>query len=417
MSANKNRIVVGLGFGDEGKGATTEFLARTMEADNVVKFSGGSQTAHNIVLADGRHHTFAQFGSATLSGVPSLLSRFAIVNLFAMASEASHLQEITGANPFLKTHISETCLLITPVQEAANRKREKLRGNDAHGSCGVGVGETRGFSIKHPIIAPRIVDLKQFNVLGNKIDLMRKYLEAELGELDAPSTEEILYGYQALLQDQPIEIVSDRYISNRLKGAVNIFEGTQGVLLDEWNGFHPHTTWSDTTSANAQQLLIESGLEAATVVGATRSYHTRHGNGPFPTEFSSEDWHDIYPEPHNTWGEFQGGWRAGALDLVLLNYAVRANGGVDEIAVNHLDVDFRSVATSYEGVSYLETGFQDRENQIALTSKLNNAKGTAKLFPVDNEDTLISIIEGVTTAPVTIRGYGPTFEDRVGVIS
>ncbi|MFC7616191.1 adenylosuccinate synthetase [Actinokineospora soli] len=122
-----------------------------------------------------------------------------------------------------------------------------------------------------------------------------------------------------------------------------VFEGAQGVLLDQWRGFHPHTTWSTVTPDNARDLLAG---RRATVIGVTRTYQTRHGAGPFPTEDQSVL--ARFPERHNGTGEYQGAWRAGHLDAVLLRYAVAACGGVDALAVTHLDADGLSVATSYD---------------------------------------------------------------------
>ena len=80
-------IVVGLGFGDEAKGATVDFLCAQDDVAGVVRFNGGAQAAHNVV-ADGRHHTFRQFGSGTLSGVPTFLSRYCLVEPIGLAGEA-----------------------------------------------------------------------------------------------------------------------------------------------------------------------------------------------------------------------------------------------------------------------------------------------------------------------------------------
>ena len=95
-------IVQGLGFGDEGKGATVDFLTRELAADLVVRYCGGSQAGHNVVLPDGRRHVFAQFGAGTLAGAATYLGEQMIVNLPAMHKEAQHLLEMTGEDPFVK---------------------------------------------------------------------------------------------------------------------------------------------------------------------------------------------------------------------------------------------------------------------------------------------------------------------------
>src|ERR1700759_5249193 len=99
-------IVQGLGFGDEGKGATVDFLAREFAADLVVRYCGGSQAGHNVVLPGGRRHTFSQFGAGTLAGAATYLGEQVIVNLPAMHKEAAHLRQLMGSDPFekLSTH-------------------------------------------------------------------------------------------------------------------------------------------------------------------------------------------------------------------------------------------------------------------------------------------------------------------------
>ena len=108
-----------------------------------------------------------------------------------------------------------------------------------------------------------------------------------------------------------------------------IFEGAQGVLLDEWQGFHPYTTWSTTTLANADRLLEEAGYTGArTRVGITRAYATRHGAGPLVTE--EAELTRALPDPSNQFGAWQRGFRVGWLDLVMLQYALEAAGPLDQ---------------------------------------------------------------------------------------
>src|SRR5437773_11389748 len=88
-------IVIGLAFGDEGKGSIVDFLTRRYNAHTVVRFNGGPQAGHNVVTSDGRHHTFSQFGSGTfVPGVRTLLSRFVLIEPYAMFKEAAHLNDI-----------------------------------------------------------------------------------------------------------------------------------------------------------------------------------------------------------------------------------------------------------------------------------------------------------------------------------
>src|SRR4051812_48029015 len=114
MSRSSAIIVVGLGFGDEGKGATVDYLARRHDAGLVVRFNGGPQCAHNVITPDGRHHTFAQFGSATfLPNVRTHLSRYALINPLNMLREEEHLREVGIDDAFDRLTVDEGCIVIT----------------------------------------------------------------------------------------------------------------------------------------------------------------------------------------------------------------------------------------------------------------------------------------------------------------
>src|SRR5262249_48054229 len=111
-------ITVGLGFGDEGKGATVDFLTRKFEADLVVRYCGGSQAGHNVELPDGRRHTFSQFGAGTLAAVPApprtYLGPNVIIDPLALAREADHLAELGVRIPTQLLTVHPRCLVVTP---------------------------------------------------------------------------------------------------------------------------------------------------------------------------------------------------------------------------------------------------------------------------------------------------------------
>jgi adenylosuccinate synthase len=134
-------FVAGLGFGDEGKGSIVDALTRKHQADLVVRFSGGAQAAHHVVTDDGREHCFAQFGSGTLAGASTHLSRFMLIDPLALVKEAEHLKQIGVVDPFERLTIDPRAPIITPYHRAMNRLRELSRGRQRHGSCGVGIGE------------------------------------------------------------------------------------------------------------------------------------------------------------------------------------------------------------------------------------------------------------------------------------
>jgi adenylosuccinate synthase len=193
-----------------------------------------------------------------------------------------------------------------------------------------------------------------------------------------------------------------------------VFEGAQGVLLDEWRGFHPYTTWSTTTFANAEALLAEAG-QTALRLGVIRCYLTRHGPGPFVTEDPTLE----LPEPHNRHGAWQGAFRVGHQDQVALRYAVEVCGGVDGIALTHLDVAARQplrLCRSYRVDGQTLTRItpgppRDLQWQERLTGTLLRARPVYE----DPGRDWPEVIEEMTGAPVVLRSSGPTARDKQAV--
>ncbi len=171
-----NVIVVDLGFGDAGKGATVDWLCATRPVAAVVRFNGGAQAAHNVV-AEGRHHTFSQFGSGTFSGVPTVLSEHVLVEPIALASEARALEALGIDDPLSLISVHERALLTTPIHVAANRARDEAR---RHGSCGKGIGETASYALTHD--APRVADSRDPRRLRRLLDDLARHYEPLIGD-------------------------------------------------------------------------------------------------------------------------------------------------------------------------------------------------------------------------------------------
>lgn len=438
----KHTIVVGLAFGDESKGATVDHLCATQDVAAVVRFSGGPQTLHHVVLPDGRVHGFSQFGSGTLRGVPTIHTRFSLINPFNLAREAQHLVEEFGIeDPFQDIYFDANCLLITPVHRAVNQAQEIARGADRHGSCGQGIGVAQQYALDYPDDAPRMADINGLtfgddeSLLRNLTLLFERLVTDEVRELLAVQTPEELFDmYRQFEVDFMPMIGSTDLINGVIKGYAKIgplvFEGTQGVLLDEWHGFHPHTTWSTTTFANAEVVLREVGFERDdwSRLGLTRAYTTRHGAGPLPGE--DPELLEAFPEKHNGTGTYQGSWRVAPLDIQLLEYAVDVCGGIDQIGVSHLDVIPKHANTDtgsgtpvtlwhdYAGERYPVKSadqLEDLSMQEALTARLKNLGPTDFRYTTMNmdRDTVILTLEDRLHAPVTLTATGPTSEDRV----
>ncbi len=409
-------IVVDLGFGDAGKGTVVDWLCSRQHSrpvHAVVRFNGGAQAAHNVVTRDGRHHAFAQFGAGTFTpGVRTHLSRFVLVDPLALAAESAHLASLGVPHALDLLTVEREALLATPYHQAANRAREAARGDGRHGSCGMGIGETASYALTHPGDAPRVGDCATPRVLARKLTMLRDRLTSELGPLTAPPPADVADAYQAFADR--VTVVDASYLTRLLRSAPVVFEGAQGVLLDEWRGFHPYTTWSTTTFANADQLLAAAGQEAIRL-GVTRTYMTRHGPGPFPTEDLSLN----LSEPHNAHNHWQGPVRTGHLDTIALRYAIEVTGGVDAIALTHLDTaashpELR-ICRGYQVTGHLVTRLppgpdRDLDYQQQLTATLLAARPVYAHLATDWAD----LVQQETGAPVVLRSGGPTAADKAG---
>jgi adenylosuccinate synthase len=347
-------IVVDLGFGDAGKGLVTDFLVRHFEAGVVVRYNGGAQSAHNVIAPDGRHHTFSQFGSGTfVPGVKTYLSKHVVVHPGALLVEGNILEGLGVQDAFSRLHVSDQCLVITPFHQAANRIREMARGENRHGSCGIGVGETVEDALLNAEDCVRAGDLVNPSRLRRKLRSIRELKRDQLIKLcsDRLSEELLASEWEIFENDNVIDrwissislisnlglIVDDSTLERWLHQTETvIFEGAQGVLLDEDKGFHPYTTWSNCTARNAYALIAELAPDSGVFqIGVLRAYAVRHGPGPLPTETGTLS---SMVSEHNKHNEWQGAIRYGWLDAVLARYALEVAGRVDALAVTHLDL-------------------------------------------------------------------------------
>ncbi len=254
--------------------------------------------------------------------------------------------------------VDARALVTTPYHMIFNQLRELSRGEGRHGSCGLGIGETAADALDFEPDVLRYSDLSNQGLLGCKLrwhrDLKRRQLEglmaplaaqtgaarrkihALLSQMESEDEMEAAHDVFAAIAER-FKLAPPDFLAARMrKSGATVFEGAQGVLLDERWGFHPHTTWSNTTPANALQLIKETRCSIqTTVLGLTRAYGTRHGTGPFPSE--DEGVTLALPEPHNPTNEWQGPFRAGWLDLSLLRYAIEVSGRIDGLVITCLD--------------------------------------------------------------------------------
>jgi adenylosuccinate synthase len=321
------RIVVGLGYGDEGKGRTVDFLCSKVYKPLVVRFSGGQQCGHTV-MAGGIKHIFSNLGSGTLRGAPTYFTEHTTIYPSTMQREILSLKEKGIDN--CKVVIHPLANLTTPFDVLANRS---CKSNLSHGSCGLGIGKTMKRQIESPYKVYAL-DLLNPSLLFKKMDSIGKWYG-----IDPNEHKEYISIYVKAVKSMEWDIQDYSYL--RQDDISLIFEGSQGVLLDKDHGVFPHVTYSNTTSKNAIEVCKLLGFKKCYVYGITRTYHTRHGNGPFEeTPLNLKNTEDEI----NITNKFQGDFKVGKMDYELLKQAIRT----EKIYSGELEPVFVLAVTCYD---------------------------------------------------------------------
>lgn len=322
------KIVIGANFGDEGKGLMTDYFADKAKGLHksclVVCHNGGSQKGHTVVTPSGLRHVFHHFGSGNFAGADTYLSSKYIVNPIIFNRE---LSELRTKEAVTKSYVDKNCRLTTPFDMMLNQIAEEYRGNEKHGSCGLGIFETivrtkqsgSGFTI-YEFANKTVADMK---ILLE--DVAVKYLPDRLRQLGIDNLPgqwgEILNNKESIIENyitdflmmlEKIELTDDNIIDAY---DYVIFEGAQGLLLDRNNiSYMPHLTPSNTGVKNPLELIgsREADIEVCYV---SRTYMTRHGAGRFDTECNKSDINPDIIDLTNVPNPYQDSIRYGILDV------------------------------------------------------------------------------------------------------
>lgn len=299
------KIVVGLGYGDEGKGMVTSHLVENSYDPIVVRFSGGQQAGHTVHYK-GIKHTCSNYGAGVLQGIPTYFTEHTTFYPVTIAREKEVLEKKGVQDPLLLFH--PLAKMTTPWDVFENRACTE---NMAHGSCGLGIGKTMKRSVDN--ITIYAVDLLNIETLSHKLEQIDKYYEPI--EVSEAFDKELIAFNKALL-DLNWKIAPYSHLKEH---STVIFEGSQGVLLDMDHGVFPHVTYSNTTSKKAIEVCRKIGIDDISVYGVTRAYSTRHGNGPYITEGI-----ELLDTQHetNVTNVNQGDFKVAPLDYGKLNYGI-----------------------------------------------------------------------------------------------
>jgi adenylosuccinate synthase len=329
-------LIVGSQWGDEGKGKIVDLLSEG--CGYVARYQGGANAGHTIVIEDKQYVLHLIPSGILQDGVKCIIGNGVVIDPEALLKEIEMLSE-NGIDVKGRLFISHKAHLIMPYHKLLDAARE-LKSKKSIGTTGKGIGPAYIDKFKRTGI--RIVDLLDKEVLEEKI-------RANVAEQNEVLSK--IYGYEKInvkeIVDKYLEFDSkiDPYVTDTnllLNNAIKedakiIAEGAQGALLDIDHGTYPFVTSSNPTSGGACTGLGIPPTAISKVLGITKAYTTRVGNGPFPTELHDETGQKLADIGHEFGATTARPRRCGWLDLVALKYSVMING-ITEIALTKLDV-------------------------------------------------------------------------------
>lgn len=327
------KAVIGANYGDEGKGLMTDYHAAAAGPDGiVVRFNGGAQAGHTVTTAAGLRHVFSHFGSGTLAGAATYLSRHFVCHPTMFFKEAEVLEAAGLALP--PVFVDDRAPVSTLYDILVNQIAERHRGKGRHGSCGMGFGETIERNLD-PEFALTAADLRHgAGYLLHRLAAIRDgYVPRRLAALGIPALDaqaaEWLASDAALQRFAHAAMQFHRATRTARPDMLAehghiVFEGAQGLLLDQHRGAFPYVTRSNTGIRNVLDIAAEAGIGLLDVTYVSRAYLTRHGAGPLAGELQDKPYADIQDRT-NVPNEFQGRLRFAHLDLDLLAHAIRTD--------------------------------------------------------------------------------------------
>lgn len=329
MKKLKADVIIGAGYGDEGKGYFTDYISSQKEKSVVIRFNGGAQAGHTVITPKGEKHVFGHFTSNLfLKDSCAYLAKYFLINPIIFLKELNQLQSL-GIKPVIACH--SKCYMTTPFDMLINQWLEYSRGEKRHGSCGLGIGETieRSETNNYPIY---MEDTKNPIVLKEKLQGAKVLFLKRIKELKLDS---MLEKFKFVLSEDFMDkFLNDVFDMNEVLdvGVDNIkhsffenksivFEGAQGLMLDQSMGEFPYVTRSNTGLKNVIDFSIENGIKELNVIYVTRSYKTRHGAGPLKWEMENKPYENVIDHT-NIENEYQGVLRFAYLDFNVLKETI-----------------------------------------------------------------------------------------------
>ncbi len=405
----KNVVVVGSQWGDEGKGKIVDWLSS--EADVVVRFQGGHNAGHTLVI-DKKVFKLRLLPSGIVrDGKVSILGNGVVIDPWALLDEIKEIKKqginVTPDN-FM---ISESASLILPFHQEMDEIREDAAGKGKIGTTRRGIGPCYEDKVGRRSI--RIMDLRSEKNLANRLEnvllhhnAIRKGLKKKIFKKDELKKKLLKIAPEILKFAQPVWLKIDEFKKDRKK---ILFEGAQGILLDVDHGTYPFVTSSNTVPAMAATGSGTGPNEINYVLGITKAYTTRVGSGPFPTELKDKIGETLGKRGNEFGTVTARKRRCGWFDGVLVRQTIKI-AGIDGIALTKLDVldelDEIKVCVGYD------LNGKILEYLPAASDEQFNIKPIYKSFPGWKANT--QGIRNIVDLPKNAKKYIYSLEDFIG---
>ncbi|MEN7535752.1 adenylosuccinate synthase [Aurantiacibacter flavus] len=377
-----NVTVIGAQWGDEGKGKIVDWLAT--RADVVVRFQGGHNAGHTLVVGD-KTYKLSLLPSGIVTGTLSLVGNGVVLDPWALKSEIERLEAQGVAITPDNFGIADNCPLILPVHGELDVMREAAAGKGKIGTTGRGIGPAYEDKVGRRAI--RVCDLSHLDELEPQLDRLCAHHDAlRAGFGEPPIDRSALLA--KLREIAPFVLQYAQPVWKRLNevkkaGAKILFEGAQGVLLDVDHGTYPFVTSSNTVSGTVASGSGMGPGAAGFVLGIVKAYTTRVGSGPFPTELEDETGQRLGERGHEFGTVTARKRRCGWFDAALVKQTC-AISGVTGIALTKIDVldgfETIKICTGYtldgEPIDYLPANAQDQARLEPVYEEIDGWEGT-----------------------------------------
>ncbi len=417
MGRNQADVIVGIQWGDEGKGKIVDKLA--LEYDMVCRSQGGHNAGHTIWV-DGVKYALHLIPSGVLNPKAiNVVGNGVVLSPSSIIKEMEQFENLEG-----HLYISDKAHLNLSYHATIDQAKERLKGDKAIGTTGKGIGPA--YSDKINRIGHRVGELLNPEKLCQTI---LDYFEQnkpifDVMDLYAPTKEELLAelnGYKEKLAPFITDTTQMVWRALDVEGKRILLEGAQGTMLDIDHGTYPYVTSSSTVSAGACTGLGLNPKDIGKVIGIVKAYCTRVGNGPFPSEDLGEDGKRLREQGHEFGTTTGRARRCGWFDAVATRYASRLNG-CDELALMKLDVldgfDEVKVCVAYEyngkTIDYLPVDLENVKPIYKTFKGWDNSAGVRKFEDLpQSAQEYVKLIKEISQTKVSIISTSPERDDTI----